>query len=829
MNEIKPTSFTLKSFEFLKIYPILGSMRKLSFLFSFCFFITVQAFSQTDSLSFSFGKNEGKLPATYVLTGKITDKITREPVQGVGIHLDGIFTGISTDRFGTYLLNISPGLHKVTFRHISKIPVFTQVTLYDNGVINLSLEEKSYELEGVVVLSDQPNRNVRDPITGVTKLTARELQAIPSFLGEADIFKGLQMLPGVSSVGEGTSGINVRGAKTDQNLLLMNEALVLSSNHALGFLSAFNADVSETFTLYKGNLPANYGGRAGSALDIRMKEGDKQNWGGQVGIGTSNGRLLIEGPLAKDKVSLILGGRISNTNWLLNQAQDFDIQNSKLNFYDAYAGLSWEISKGHNLTLNTLLTSDYFKFSEEFGYDWANRVSSLNYKGILGENLSVSVLLADGNFKNAFFDPEGIDAARVDNGMNYQQGKASATWANDKLAITSGVESIYYKGKPEKLSPYNSQSSIQTEQVGKERGIEFSVFASLEWEISEKTGLVGGLRYSSYSQLAPDTVYQYQEIGAITEDRIKGSTPFNSGKIQSYSGLEPRISLRHNLNETISLKTSYARLFQYIQSVSNTFGPTPIDLWQLSTKYIPPQQSDSFSLGIFKNSKDNRWEFSADGFYRITQNQVEYRDFANIFLNPHMETELVFGEGKAYGGEFLIKKNLGVATGWIAYTYSRSFFRSTGQYPEEQINGGEWYPSNYDKPHEVNFIFSRKMYPRGLFNFTVNYATGRPINAVNSSYLLGGLIVPEYSGRNEYRIPDYFRVDVSYTVEKVFSKKGDSLNFSIYNLLGRKNAYSIFWQKDGDSQQLRPYRLAILGAIFPSVTYSIQFGGGENE
>lgn len=804
-------------------------MRKLSFLFSLYFFLTIPSFSQTDSLSFSFGKNEGKLPATYVLTGKVTDKTTQEPIQGAGIHLDGVFSGISTDRFGTYLLNIPPGLHKVTFRHVSKIPVFTQVTLYENGVINLSMEEKSYELEGVVVLSDQPDRNVRDPITGVTKLTATELRAIPAFMGEADIFKGLQMLPGVSSVGEGTSGINVRGAKTDQNLLLMNEALVLSSNHALGFLSAFNTDVTETFTLYKGNLPAGYGGRAGSALDIRMKEGDKENWGGQVGIGTSNGRLLIEGPLAKDKVSLILGGRISNTNWLLKQARDFDVQKSKLNFYDAYAGLSWEIAKGHNLTLNTLLTSDYFKFSEEFGYDWANRVSSLTYKGILGENLSVSVLIADGNFNNAFFDPEGIDAASVDNGMNYQQGKASVTWANDKLAVTTGVESIYYRGKSEKLSPYNTQSSIQPEKIGKERGIEFSAFASLEWEIGEKTGIVGGLRYSTYSQLGPDTVYQYADIGAITKERITGSTPVTSGKIKSYSGLEPRISLRHNLNETLSVKTSYSRLFQYIQSVSNTFGPTPIDLWQLSTTYIPPQQSDSFSFGIFKNTKDNRWEFSVDGFYRITQNQVEYRDFANIFLNPHMETELVFGEGKAYGGEFLIKKNLGKATGWIAYTYSRSFFRSTGEFPEEQINNGEWYPSNYDKPHEVNFILSRKMYPRGLFNFTVNYATGRPINAVNSSYMLGGLVVPEYSGRNEYRIPDYFRVDVSYTVEKVFSKKGDSLNFGIYNLFGRKNAYSIFWQKDGDSQQLRPFRLAILGAIFPSITYSIQFGGGENE
>ena len=660
-------------------------------------------------------------------------------------------------------------------------------------------------------------------------MTAQELQAIPAFLGEADIFKGLQLLPGVSSVGEGTSGINVRGAKTDQNLLVMNEALVLSSNHALGFLSAFNTDVTENFTLYKGNLPANFGGRAGSALDIQMREGDRENWGGKLGVGTSNAKLLLEGPLVKDKVSLILGARVSNTNWLLRQARDFDIKNSKLNFYDLYTGLSWEIKTGHKIEANTLITSDYFKFSNEFGYDWANRVSSVKYKGILTENLSISALFTDGNFNNAFFDPEGIDAARVDNGMNYQQGKVSGVWANSDFSVTAGLEGIYYKGKAERLSPYNEESSAEESQIGKEKGLELAAFASLEWEITEKTGLVAGIRYSGYNQFGPDTLYQYQSQAPITEENIIERTPVGKGSIQRYSGIEPRFSFRQNITQHSSVKLSYSRLYQYIQSVSNTFGPTPIDLWQLSTTYIPPQRSDSFSLGYFKNSKDNKWEFSIDGFYRMTENQVEYRDFAEIFGNPHLETELVFGEGKAYGVELLAKKNLGLFTGWLAYTYSRSFFRTTSAFSDEQINQGDWFPSNYDKPHEVNFILSRKMYPRGLFNLSVNYSTGRPVNAVNASYVLGGLIVPEYSGRNEYRIPDYFRVDISYTVDKVFSKKGDSLNFSIYNLLGRRNAYSVFWKKDGDSQQLRPYRLAILGAIFPSISYTIDFGGGENE
>lgn len=795
----------------------------------FFLFMAFAVQAQTDSLTYVFGKRNASKANSYVLTGKLVDRISKEPIEGAGIYIDGVYKGVNSDRFGTYIINLSAGNHKVSFRQIARIPIIVQVTIYENAVLSLEMDEKSFELDGVVVMSDEPDRNVRNPITGVTKLTTRELRAIPAFLGEADIFKGLQLLPGVSSVGEGTSGINVRGAKTDQNLLLMDEALVLSSNHALGFLSAFNTDVTETFTLYKGNLPSTYGGRAGSALDIRMKDGDFQDWSGQVGIGTSNGRLLLEGPVIKDKVSVIFGGRVSNVNWLLNQAKDFDIQNSELNFHDLYGGISWKIARGHTLEANTLITGDYFKFSDEFGYDWANRVSSINYKGVLSENISISALFADGNFDNSFFDPEGLDAAQVDNGMTYQQGKVTATYANEKLAFSLGGETVYYKGKNEVLSPFGPDSSVEPDQVGKERGLEISGFASLEFDLSENTGFVAGVRYSTYRQLGPDTVYQYQPGASITEDNITGFVPVDKGVIQSYSGFEPRFSLRQNLTPTSSLKLSYSRLFQYIQSVSNTFGPTPIDLWQLSTTYIPPQRSDSFSLGYFKNSKDNSWEYSIDGFYRITENQVEYRDFAQVFLNPHMETELVFGEGRSYGAEFLIKKNLGVVTGWLAYTYSRSFFRTSGTNPEEQINGGEWFPSNFDKPHEINFILSKKMYPRGLFNFSVNYATGRPVNAVNSSYVLGGLVVPEYSQRNEYRIPDYFRVDVSYTFEKVFSKKGDSLNLSIYNLLGRRNAYSVFWQKDGDSQQLRPYRLAILGSIFPSITYSIQFGGGEDD
>lgn len=805
----------------------------LVFLFSTfigaSFFLSLPSFAQSDSLTFHFGKAEQAHPATYVLTGKITSQEVGDALAGAGVHVNGTFSGVVTDKFGYYLITLPPGIHRVVFRHISHAPRITEVHLYDNGVINLDMVLKSFELDGVVVMSDDPDRNVRNPISGVAKLSAKELKAIPAFMGEADIFKGLQMMPGVSSVGEGTSGVNVRGAKTDQNLILMNEAAVLSSNHALGFLSTFNTDVTENFTLYKGNLPANYGGRAGAALDISMRAGSMEAWQGQAGIGTSNGKLLLEGPLVKEKLSVIVGARKSNVNWLLGQARDLDIQASRLNFYDGYLGMQWKIAQGHSLEMSTLLTGDTFQFSDQFGFDWTNALGTLRYKGLLSEKIAVRALVAGGNFDNKFLDPSGVEAAQVSNGMRYQQAKGYVTWADDQRAFSVGVEAIHYQGKPEKRVPYGEFSAIQPEQVGKERGIEGAAFLTMDYELSESTSLIGGLRYSRYSQLGPDTVFQYRPFGPKIVDETQGYRAVGSGVMQSYGGWEPRLSLRQNLSSRTSLKLSYARLYQYIQSISSTVGPTPIDLWQLSTVHIAPQRADNFSLGLFTNSAGNTWEFTVDGFYRFSRNQVEYRDFANLFLNPQLETALVFGKGKAYGMEFMVKKNLGILTGWIAYTYSRSLFQSTSLFTEEQINRNAWTPANYDKPHEVNLILSRKMYPRGLLNLTMNYSTGRPVSAVTASYYLnGGLVVPDYSLRNAYRIPDYFRVDFSYTVEKVFSKKGDSLNFGVYNLFGRKNAYSVFWKKDGDSQQLRPYRLAILGAIFPSISYSIQFGGTDD-
>ena len=801
----------------------------LAIFISINFLSTPLSFAQTDSLTFYFGKESQTPPATYVLTGKIRSLEGGEALPGVGVHVNGTFSGVVTDKFGYYLIALPPGIHRVVFRHISHAPLFTQVHLFENGVIDLDMLLKSFELDGVVVLSDDPDRNVRNPISGVAKLSAKELKAIPAFMGEADIFKGLQLMPGVSSVGEGTSGINVRGAKTDQNLILMNEAVVLSSNHALGFLSGFNTDVTENFTLYKGNLPANYGGRAGAALDITMRPGSDESWQGQVGLGTSNGKLLVEGPLVKEKLSMLVGIRKSNVNWLLDQARDLDIRSSRLSFYDGYFGSQWKIAQGHSLDLSTLVTGDTFQFSNQFGFDWTNALSSLRYRGVLGEKLVLKALVAAGNFDNTLIDPEGVAAAQVSNGMRYQQGKVSATWADETLSLTAGMEAIRYEGKPEIRLPYDESSAVQPERVGKEKGLEGAGFLNMELEVSEATSLIAGLRVSRYAHLGPDTLYQYLPGEPRTVNTTTGQQVYDRGPIQTYGGWEPRFALRQNLSPRTSLKLSYARLYQYIQSVSSTVGPTPIDLWQLSTVNIPPQRADNFSLGLFTNSEGNTWEYTVDAFYRLGENQVEYRDFANLFLNPQMETALVFGKGKAYGMEFMIKKNLGILTGWIAYTYSRSLFQTLSPFAEEQINGNAWTPSNYDKPHEVNLILSRKMYPRGLVNLTMNYSTGRPVSAVTASYYLnGGLVVPDYSLRNQYRIPDYFRIDFSYTVEKVFSKRGDSLNFGIYNLLGRRNAYSVFWKKDADSQQLRPYRLAILGAIFPSISYTIQFGGADD-
>ncbi|WP_194776406.1 TonB-dependent receptor [Pararhodonellum marinum] len=759
----------------------------------------------------------------YILTGKITDKQTGELISGVGVYIDGLFSGINTDKNGLYLAHLDSGRHRIVFRQLGKRGQPFIVELFGDGVLDVEMENLSFELETIIVRDEEKDRNITNPIAGVTKMNIEEIRLVPVLMGEPDVFNVLQTTPGVTSVGEGSSGLNIRGGQADQNLIMMNEAIVLSNSHALGFLSSFNGDVVRNFTLYKGTVPSNFGGRSAAALNIEMQKGDFEKWNYSATIGTPLTKFLIDGPVIPEKTSMVAALRRSNANWLLNIVNESDVRNSNIKFHDIYLGINHMFSQDHSIDFSLLNTGDYFRFSNQFGFEWNNFVTSLTSNNLLTENFSLIGMAAFGSFNNGFFEPEGADPAIIRNGLYYFQGKITGLLTFEKINITFGGEGVQYQMRPETLMPYTVESGVIEENVSKQKGLEYAPFVSMDWNPTQNFGLSGGLRYSQYRQLGPDSVFRYQEGLPQTSLTISDIDFFETGTIVQYGGFEPRASFRWTFNKVNSIKAGYSSMFQYLQTISNATGPTPIDLWQLSTTYIQPQRSHNFSLGYFRNFKENEWSTSLEGFYRTTQNQLEYRDFADLFLNPHLETELVQGQGLAYGAEFLIQRNSGGITGWLAYTYSRSLIRTTSEFSEIQVNRGNWFPTNFDRPHIVSLVTNFHLGNRRNFNLNFNFSTGRPVTSPTTNYLIGGILIPDYSDRNQFRIPNYFRIDLSYITNGFVRKWNDKINISVYNLLARRNAYSVFFQRDENSSRLRPYQVSILGSVFPSIAYTVSF------
>jgi hypothetical protein len=792
-------------------------------LFLLLFSVSLSVWGQNEFTDIRFHAEDGQKQAKYSLTGRVTDRETQSTLSGVAVHVDGLYSRVVTDEHGLFLIHLDSGRHRIVFRQFGKRATYYIVHLFGDGVLNTELRDLSFELEAFTVLAEQRDRNVMSPITGITKMNIEEIKLVPALMGEPDVFNVLQAMPGVTSVGEGSAGMNIRGGQADQNLIMMNEAIVLNNNHALGFLSSFNGDVVQNFTLYKGTVPGQFGGRSASALNIEMKKGDFENWSYSGSVGTAVSKVLVEGPIRPEKTSMVAALRRSNSNWLLNTVEEPDIRNSNIRFHDIFLGLNHKIGTRHTIDFNLLNTGDRFSLSDRFGFEWGNLVTSLTSKNLITQNLSLIGMVAYGSFDNRFFEPGETDPFMIANGLSYYQGKISALRTWEAVELLFGAEGVHYQMKPETLNPFEGGSDIIPQSVQKQRGLEWAPFASLEWNPDERWALGASVRYSQYRQLGPDSLYRYQEGLPYSRFSITEIQALEKGNIVSYGGFEPRLSLRWTFLEGNSIKAGYSNMFQYLQTISNTTGPTPIDLWQLSTTYIPPQRSHNYSLGYFRNWNEDKWSTSVEGFYRATENQVEYRDFADLFLNPHLETELVQGEGKAYGLEVLVQKNRGIFTGWLSYTFSRSLIRTLSDFQDIQVNRGNWYPTNFDRPHILSLVSTLHLGNKRSFNTHLNYSTGRPVTGIASSYTVGGIPVPNYGDRNQYRIPNYMRVEISYLTNGFVRTWEDSLNFSIYNLLGRRNAYSVFFQKDPNSSRLVPYQISILGAVFPSISYTVAF------
>ncbi len=801
--------------------------KRCYFLFIFVVhaFLSTAQVIETDSL-IEIGQFFAKKPGgKAILKGKVTNPTTGELLIGASVLLEETNIGSTTNEKGEYALIVPLGEHTIVVQYIGMETLRKKIIIHNDGVLTIGLNEEAYGLKEVVVTSKLDDQNIRDVKT-LNELSLKEIKELPTFMGEVDVIKSLLLLPGVSTVGEGSAGFNVRGGQIDQNLVLQNGAQLFNSSHVLGFFSAFNPDVVDKFTLYKSNIPAQFGGRISSVLDVTIKDGDFEQHQIKGGLGIVSSRLVAEGPLARGKTSFLVGGRISYSDWVLNLVTQPEIQESSVSFWDANASLAHKINDKHKIALSFYGSNDFFRFSDEFGYSWGTQTGSLKWNGIYSTNFSSTTTLVYGDYKSNYFVPSGDFDFSLDNGMRYYQFKHNfLNLIGEQHQINYGIEANIYQNKADELSPYTDDSFTPLQSINKDNGREFALYVNDEFDLGEKVSLNLGLRYSYYQNIGPDDVFSYAENETRTEFSIIDTTFYQEGEvIQSYGGIEPRVGVRFSLGPASSIKASYNRMRQYLHLISNTTAPTPVDIYQVSNPFLAPQIADNYTLGLFKNFNQNVWESSIEFYYKNIQNLVDYKNFAQLLLNDHLETDVLSGKGRAYGMEVYLRRKAGRWTGWLSYAFARSLIQLDGTFPEERINNGEWFPTNFDQPHTLTLVGRRQIKKRSSFSFNFTYRTGRPITAATSNYEINNSSISHFSNRNQYRIPNYVRLDVALTIAGKQRKRFDSdFTLSIYNVLFRQNAFSVFYQRIGNSFITKPYQLSVLGTAFPALTYNFRF------
>ncbi len=770
-----------------------------------------------------------------LLKGTITDQLNEEPLLGVNLYFEAIASATSTDANGNFQIILPKGYNLLEISYIGYETQKILLEAYDDAHLSLTLAPEAYELEEILITGETDNNNVQSMMIGITRIKPRQIQELPVFLGESDVIQSLLTLPGVSSVGEGASGFNVRGGNIDQNLILQDEALIFNSSHALGFFSIFNPDAIREVTLYKGHIPAQYGGRLSSVLDVKLAGNDNEKVTTSGGLGAVSSRFVIQGPWktadpgyeGPARTSFLLGGRITYSDWVLKLINNPDIRNSSAFFYDFNIKLNHRYSNKGSVTASYYQSFDRVRFANDYGFSWNNNTLSIIWNHLLSSNLSSSFSISYGNNKNLSFEPTGINAFDLTNGI--RNVRISENFFLSKFSshqINAGGEYIHYFMEPDKLMPRTKQSTIVEKTIEKDNAHEIGVYIDDEYTINHLFSISAGIRFNLFQQLGPGDIFIYQDDLPRSPDTIIDTLRYNAGDVvKTYLALEPRFSAKYSINPVSSIKLSYNRINQYIHLVSNTTAAVPVDFWQVSGPYYAPQKADNYSIGYFKNFINNVWETSLELYYRDIHNLVAYKDLPELLLNNHLETELLSGIGRAYGSELFIRKKKGQLNGWLSYVYSRTLARVDGPTPEEKINRGEWFPSKFDKPHSIDLVLNYNVNKSNILSVNFTYSSGRPIAVPSASYIIDEIFIPHYTERNQFRIPDYHRLDISYTIKRnVIRRKRykDSFTISVYNLYSRENAFSIFFKKQ-QGGITNAYKLSVLGSIFPSVTYNFEF------
>lgn len=753
------------------------------------------------------------------LNGIVRDAQTGEPIIGATISVTDTDIGTATDFDGSYEINLPAGQHQIVINFIGYEDNYKAFEIRSDGSLDVDLDKGAIELDEVTISARAADASVENVQIGVQSINMSTIKKLPTFMGEVDVIKSFLLQPGVGSIGEGASGFNVRGGNVDQNLIMQDETFIFNSSHSLGFFSTFNSDLINKVDLYKANIPAQYGGRLVSVMDVEMKDGNFESFKIKGGVGPISSKVSFEGPVIKDKVSIIGGFRSSYTGWLLSLMQEPELQKSSSFFYDGNFRITAKPNANHSITLSGYSSKDDFVYNDEFGFDYQTQFAELSYGLILGKNIFSKFTVVGSRYDSNQADFDGIDASTINTTVDYLKIKENIKYIpNEVTEFNVGLSSITYDIGPGDRSPLGELSTISPKILEDEKGRESAVYANAKFALTDVLEVSGGARFTYFQYLGPKTEYQYSDESQPSVETITG-TELKTGTIKSFTALEPRVSMRLKLTDETSLKAGYSRTSQFINQIFNADSPTPTSQWQLSNRYIDPLKSHNVSIGYFKNFNDNIWETSFELYGRKIDQLYDYRDFADLLINDHIETELLNGEGRAYGAELSIKKNKGIMNGWLSYTYAKS------ERQIADINDGEWYPSNFDKTHDVSLIFNYNPNQRNTLTANINYSTGRPTTPPVGNYRSsGGLIVPIFSERNALRIPDYFRVDLSYTLGqgyKVDQKFRTSWTFSIYNLLGRKNPYSVFFTQ-APFNLVQANKLSILGSVFPSLTINFE-------
>jgi hypothetical protein len=766
----------------------------------------------------------------YTVSGYVKDQQNGESLIGISVSKAGTSLGTVTNEYGFFSLTLPAGDHEIQFSYIGYAPIKMNVSLKSNKNLDIKLEKSSSQLSTVTVTGNKQEKAVNTLTTSLNRLDIAQMKKMPTFMGEVDVLRSIQTLPGVATVGEGANGFNVRGGAADENLILLDEAPVYNSTHMMGFFSVFNPDAVKSINLLKGGFPAEYGGRTSSVLDIRMKDGNNQKYNVNGGISNVFSRLSVEGPIKKDESSFILAARRSYIDVLMKPFLKGDMKDTKLNFYDLTGKVNFKLNKNNNLFASGYLGRDVFGFGTQINMNWGNKTATVRWNHVFTNRTFLNLTTFYSNYDYSLkFNNESEKGAGEEtqsyswksNIINYGVKPAFTFYVNAHNSLHFGLQGIYYTFKPGTGTGVEGDETA-VKELTQQHGLEAAAYLDHEWKPSSRFGIQYGIRFSGYQYLGKGTVYYYNDTTPGIRRTLVGTKEYGANElIKAYNYLEPRMTARYAVTDNHALKASYARTTQYMHQLSNTASPTPLDIWTPSTNNIQPQVADQYTVGYVYDAPSGVYEISAEAFYKKMEHQLDYIDNANLELNQQIEADLLQSHSRSYGLEVMAKKELGRTTGWVSYTLSRSERQTIG------ISKDEWFLNRYDRTHNLNLVVTHEISKRTSLSANWVYASGTPATFADSRLEFQDWDIPYNSTdkRNNYRLPSFHRLDMSLTLKgkQLRRWKGEWV-FSLYNVYGRRNAYTVYFrQNEDDPSKKEAVRLSIIGSIIPGITYNFIF------